>query len=177
MTPEEAACKSDKLPLLLPFNVWLWLQGYLDLSNSMWKCPFLCHPSGRLHTPRSPSWKSVGENRSVRFRSKSSAEQEYDLYSSEKASFFSLLLRVCCRKHRYDTIAKKPTDRHQLTTINWKGILRQNGKTRSGRWAVTTTDNCSQLLVFSRLGCRHTLLCLQGSRAEMGHMWHHVYTC
>lgn len=64
---------------------------------------------------------------------------------------------------------------NRQTNMTWSSILRQNGKTRGGHWPMTTTDNWSQLLVFSGSRRRPTVLWLRGSRAETGHMWHHVY--
>lgn len=91
--------------------------------------------------------------------------KEYDLYSSEKASF-SLLLWVLQKTHIWRN--SKKAERQTQKQKQKKSILRQNGKTRRGRWPMMTTDNWSQLLVFSRLGCRHSLLCLHRSRAENG---------
>lgn len=79
----------------------------------------------------------------------------------------SLLLRMLQITHKYDAKSKK-ADRQ---TDRWKQKHSQAGRQNQ------TTDNCSQLLVFSRLCCLHSLQ--GGGRAEMGHtqhhVWHHVY--
>lgn len=48
-------------------------------------------------------------------------------------------------ENTYMTQEQKSRQTNKQTSIKKKSILRQNGKTRSGRWPVMTRDNCSQL--------------------------------
>lgn len=152
--------------------MFLWRSGGKWLSvcvtpNSPWSVRFKVDVSFPLSSFRTTSYTPES------FLEICPREQEQQVQAQNNAGLglgfvfiwtgkLSLLRRMLQITQIYDAKSKK-ADRQNDEN---KRILRQDGKTRQ------QTDNCSQLLVFSRLCCLHSLQ--GGGRAEMGHTQHHV---
>lgn len=114
-------------------------------------------------------WQRAGKPDSA---VKTTTDEQYDFYIHLKRQAFSSS-KGAAETHIWRKSKKsRRTNNRSIKTKAFSGKTAKPEVAVGWWWQQKTV---TRLLGFSRLRCWRSLLCLLGSRAEMGHMWHHVY--